>query len=130
MNVKWEFEINPFSRSWWDSFVDSHYDGDLIITVDQEDHGRFYGISSIHFNELDDENEVWQRAFVLKSMFDACMYLTHSDFRRFSLGKLHRQNKIYYHAPERNVLAEPYSQKLCSANHKNATRPLENSVSR
>ena len=130
MNVKWEFEINPFARSWWDSFVDSHYDGDVIITVDQEDHGRFYGISSIHFDELDDATEVWQRAYALKSMFDACMYLTHDDFKPFSLGELHHQQKKYYPAPERNVFAEPYSPNLCLDKYKNSEKPLENSVSR
>lgn len=94
--MRWLFEINP-AYSWFESFAHQFSSPDLHIIPDHEDDKpTVYSISSGHLDELDNEEQVWERAVALMAILNGVLFLSHGfEFRPIKLGFLYDnlQNK-------------------------------------
>lgn len=109
--LKWAFIISN-NYSWFDSFVRSLSGTEVSILVDHEDDKPdAYLWSSMHLSELNDLQQVADRAAALKTIYDGAMYISYGeDYRPIefldlvNLTEEKRSRKL-----QGNFLASPFS---------------------
>ncbi|MEA3010718.1 MAG: hypothetical protein QOJ91_2410 [Sphingomonadales bacterium] len=109
---RWAFQITP-NYSWWESWAYRHCGSDVCLLVDEMDaQPTQFLFASRHLEDLDDPQDVADRAAALKALMDGALTIRNSDFHPFPLEQLIGPQARRYGVLEGNPLVEPYSEKL------------------
>jgi len=112
-DLRWAYIISG-NFSWFNSFAERMSGPDVSIIIDYEDDKPpAYAWSSPHLSELDDPQEVADRAAAIKAIFDGALYIQYGDdYRSINLQELvHLPDENRVRRLVGNVLASPFSRK-------------------
>lgn len=113
---RWAIQVAS-NYSWFESMVNRHNPVDIGFLVDTYDaQPNQYAIVSHHLDDLDDPNEVIDRATALVSLLDGALFLQHGEFagmRTSNLVDLDTEHRSLF--ADGSVLTDPFSAKWSAA---------------
>jgi hypothetical protein len=111
-SYRWAFQITP-NYSWWESWTNRHCGSEICLLVDEMDaQPTQFLFASRHLEDLDDPQDVADRATALKALMDGALLIQKSDFRPFPLENLFGPDNRRCGLFEGNPLVDPFSKEL------------------
>lgn len=109
--LRWQFPISG-NYAWFDSFAHNHASGlDFTIIRDVEDDmPPAYAWSSHHLDHLEVDQDVIDRAFALKTLYDGALIITDGHHRDPISELFDARKRTTRRGIEGNILAAPFSE--------------------